>query len=508
MIRAKKFLAVAIFFSAFLLFFFFRLSKLDSLPVFVDEGIYVRWSQVMRTEPSLRFIPQTDGKQPLFMWATVPFFKISSDPLVAGRLVSVAAGFGTLLGLCFLSYLLVGDLLLVSLTALAYAVFPFSVFFDRMALADSLLGMFAVWSLSLSVLFSQTRKLEHAMFLGFAIGGGLLTKSPAVIFYLWLALSLFFCRPSKTAGTKQKTVLNLAIGLVLVFLISQAMYAILRLGPAFDMIGSRNQDYLFSWKEVFSHPLNPLLGNLKTTLSWFWFLFTPGLLLSLILGIFLSKKKKTALFLILISLSPLLGQATIAKVYTSRYILFAVLPLLVLVGLGLNWVLTRKGALVKLSAIPLLLLPLVMSLFFVFKLIKAPLPFDMRNGYLEEWTAGWGQKETAAYFIDLESKGERVVVFTEGYFGTLPDGLQIYTEGHANIIIVGSNPFVRSLPDGLKNTSPENERFFVLNKSRNHLSETDLRDLQLIKEYPKPARLDGTSEALQLYRYQPAGTLQ
>ena len=89
------------------LFFFLRLSKLNSIPVFVDEAIYIRWSQVMRNEASLRFLPQTDGKQPLFMWATIPFFKISSDPLVAGRLVSVATGFGTFLGIGFLTYLFV-----------------------------------------------------------------------------------------------------------------------------------------------------------------------------------------------------------------------------------------------------------------------------------------------------------------------------------------------------------------------------------------------------------------
>ncbi|EKD53140.1 MAG: hypothetical protein ACD_61C00142G0001, partial [uncultured bacterium] len=36
------------------LFLFFRLYRLGSVPVFVDEAIYVRWSQVMRAEPTLR----------------------------------------------------------------------------------------------------------------------------------------------------------------------------------------------------------------------------------------------------------------------------------------------------------------------------------------------------------------------------------------------------------------------------------------------------------------------
>lgn len=499
MTKNKKIWIIIFSLLAFALFFFLRLSKLNNIPVFVDEAIYVRWSQVMKAESSLRFLPQTDGKQPLFMWSTIPFFKISSDPLVAGRLVSVATGFGSLLGIAFLTYLLFGDLLIASLSMLVYSILPFAVFFDRMALADSMLAMFGIWSIGLSILFAKTHKLEHAMFLGFAIGGGLLTKSPAIFFYVWLAIStLFFFR---TKGNKKRSLGNLLLGIFAVVVISQMMYSILRLGPAFNMIGARNQDYLFTWKEVLGHPLNPFIGNFKTTLNWLWLLFSPTLILSFIFGLIPKKTRMTSLFLILVSFIPLIAQASIAKVYTSRYILFAILPLVPIIGFGLNWLITRKGLLIKLSAIIILIVPLIFSLLSVFQPAKAPLSYDMHNGYLEEWTAGWGQKEVASYLINLESKGEKIVIFTEGYFGTLPDGLQIYTEGHKNITVVGSSPRVNNIPEGLINTSPENKRFLVINKSRNFLQPSVLEKLKLIKEYPKPARLDGTQEALQFYEY-------
>lgn len=499
MTKNKKIWSVVFLLLAFVLFFFLRLSKLNNIPVFVDEAIYVRWSQVMKNEASLRFLPQTDGKQPLFMWVTIPFFKLSPDPLIAGRLVSVAAGLGTLLGVALLSYLIFGDLLVASLSMLVFSILPYSVFFDRMALVDSMLAMFGIWSLALSVLFAKTKKLDHAIFLGAALGGGLLTKSPAIIFYVWLAVSiLFFFRPK---GNKLKSIGNLLIGLVAAVIISQAMYNILRLGPAFEMIGARNQDYLYTWKEVLFHPLNPLIGNLKTTLAWLWLLFSPTLLLTLMLGLFPKKTRKLSLFLILISIITLVGQGAIAKVYTSRYALFAVLPLIPVIGFGLSWLITRKGILIKLSSIILLVIPLFFSLLCVFAPTKAPLSFDMYSGYLEEWTAGWGQKEIANYFIDLESKGETVVAFTEGFFGTLPDGLQIYTNGHLNITVVGSSPYVGVIPDGLVKTDPKNQRFLIVNQSRNHLNAGALDALQLVKEYPKPTRPDGTQEVLQLYRY-------
>src|SRR3989304_6028586 len=66
-----------------------RLFKLTYLPIFGDEAIYIRWAQVMRAEPTLRFLPLSDGKQPLFMWVVIPFLKVISNPLFAGRLVSL-----------------------------------------------------------------------------------------------------------------------------------------------------------------------------------------------------------------------------------------------------------------------------------------------------------------------------------------------------------------------------------------------------------------------------------
>ena len=271
----KKFKSVLpVFLLALFFFTAFRLINLNSIPVFVDEAIYVRWSQVMRAEPTLRFLPLSDGKQPLFMWLTIPFLKLVSDPLIAGRLISVAAGLGTLIGLSTLSFLLFNSFVVPAISALLYAVIPFTMFFDRMALVDSLLAMFGVWSLVFSLSFARSHRTDMAMLAGFAIGGGLLTKSPAIFFYLWLLLCFVF--PLNYISLR-KDAKKILLGLVFIIVISQGMYAVLRLGPGFGLIGSRNQDYVFSLKEVIAHPLNPSWGNLKTTLNWFWLLFTPPL---------------------------------------------------------------------------------------------------------------------------------------------------------------------------------------------------------------------------------------
>src|SRR3989344_5815509 len=71
---------------------------LGKLPIFADEAIYIRWSQIMAAEPTLRFLPLSDGKQPLFMWVLMFLVRKLPDPLITGRLVSVFSGLGTIAG--------------------------------------------------------------------------------------------------------------------------------------------------------------------------------------------------------------------------------------------------------------------------------------------------------------------------------------------------------------------------------------------------------------------------
>jgi 4-amino-4-deoxy-L-arabinose transferase-like glycosyltransferase len=360
-----------------------------------------------------------------------------------------------------------------------------------MALADALLSMFGVLSLALSVLLIKTKRIDVAMLLGFSLGGGMLTKSPAIFFYFFALLPFIFSLLTKKI--KLREIFQFSLLFLIALIISQIMYGILRLGPAFEMIGSRNQDYLFSPSEVLRHPLNPLIGNLKSTAVWLFLLLTPSFLVALFIGLIPSQFSLSAIMLLTAFLVPALAQAFIAKVYTSRYILFAIYPLLPLISLGLFRL--------KKYAFLFVILPLVFSGLMIISPQKAPLSRDMRHGYLEEWTAGYGQKEVANYLKSLSIQGKKVVVFTEGFFGTLPDGLQIYVNKDPNITVVGSNPYVGQIPPGLKNTSPDNERFLVINKSRNHLNAGDHQNLTLIKEYPKAVRPEGTQEALQLYRY-------
>src|SRR3989344_2929616 len=102
--------------------FFLRFFNLTLLPVFADEAIYIRWSQIMANEATLRFLPLSDGKQPLYMWILMFFVERFSDPLFIGRLLSVVCGIGTLFGIFAVSYILFENKKVSLVAAFLYAI--------------------------------------------------------------------------------------------------------------------------------------------------------------------------------------------------------------------------------------------------------------------------------------------------------------------------------------------------------------------------------------------------
>src|SRR3989339_82367 len=155
-----------------------RLSNLTKIPIFTDEAIYIRWGQIALQDPAHRFISLEDGKQPMFVWLMLPALKWISDPLLAGRLVSVISGTLTLAGLIVLSWKLFGEKI-GWMSGFIYIISPFFLLYDRLALYDSLTTALMVWALFLTILMSEYLRLDIALLLGMTIGAGFLTKSSA-----------------------------------------------------------------------------------------------------------------------------------------------------------------------------------------------------------------------------------------------------------------------------------------------------------------------------------------
>lgn len=488
----KNSLSIFLILITVVVYFVLRIPNLTLQPIFVDEAIYIRWAQVMRSEPTLRFLPLIDGKTPLFMWTLIPLLKIFEDPLFAGRFLSVIFGFITLLGALFLGWKFF-DKKVGMFAAFLVAIVPFMVFFDRMALVDSMLTAFSIWSLNLAMLLLQNQRLDLAMILGYILGGAMLTKTPGSFNVATLPTTLL---AFKWQQQQKKQKLLKIIGLWLVALvIALAIYNILRLGPGFNNLNSRNQDYIFSLVDIYQRPLDPFLPHLSVLFDWLNRLMTAPILLLLAFAIVMSfrKKNKIVWAILVWALVPILVQTVLLKVFTARYILFSIPPLLVIASYGVS----NLKRIISWSLLVIIISPL--ALYFDYLLLtqpeNAPLSDNERSGYFEMWTAGYGVYEIAT-FLDNESIKQPVVLGTEGRFGTLPDGIQIYLDQNRRVAFIPSSGIISA---ELRVAAKEHPTYFVSNGS--YLSVKD--NLELIKEFPKADKKVGKRESMVLFKVLP-----
>jgi 4-amino-4-deoxy-L-arabinose transferase-like glycosyltransferase len=491
LIKPKLFIPLFFF---LLLYFFLRLQHLTSIPVFGDEAIYIRWSQLIKNVETLRFIPLTDGKQPLFMWITAASFKFLSDPLVAGRIISVISGALIMVSLYTFS-LIFYNYQIAAISSLIYLLLPFSFFFDRLALPDNLLSSLGFTSLLLSFLLARYPRLDISMILGFILGLAWLTKSPAIYFVVLSIITFVLYR---------KNNIKKVYFPVLSSIIAFGIYNILRLGPQFHQIALRNRDYIWSLSDIFKHPLDPLVPHLKDIITiYFQYISLPLIIISLI-GIYLSKKilyaHKKPNIIILWWILPLIANAAMAKVFTARYILFTLPPLILLLSFGIYYFLLGTSAFFKSKILQLLVLIVFFSLniYWIYRISYLPfytiLP-STESGYLSQWTSGWGIKDFAIYLKERASVAN-VIVGTEGYFGTLPDGLQIYTDGVKQLTIFGVGLDLNKVPEKLIDARNHgDEVYLMMNRSRLQLIPGESDKLDLIRFFDKPGQ-----DQLQLFK--------
>ncbi len=473
----NKYLKNSLILASIVLFYLFsRYLNLTSMPVFGDEAIYVRWSQIIKSVDTLRFVPQTDGKQPLFMWLTTLNLRFF-DALSAGRLISVFSGAGTIIVLFLISQSF--------LPSIIYVLLPFTFFFDRLATADNLLSFFGLLSLYLSLYLAKKPRLDLSMILGVSMGLAWLTKSPAIYFVVLSLATFIFYNPKN-----YKKIYYPLLSVFIAFII----YNILRLGPQFSQIAIRNRDYIWPITEILKHPFDPLIPHLKDILGIYTYFISIPVLLSPILYLFFKKKIKFNRESVIILgwwILPLIANAAMAKVFTARYILFVLPALILLLSKFLQPLFNKKYIL-------LLILTFIPNLWKIYQISYFPQNLKLpstESGYINDWTSGWGIKDSADYLIS-RSHSANVIVGTEGYFGTLPDGLQIYTNQIPHLTVFGVGIDITEIPAKLIDAKNHGDEVYLLfNSSRLKLSSTDIDKLSLVKSFIKPDK-----DTLVLYR--------
>lgn len=192
---------------------------------------------------------------------------------------------------------------------------------------------------------------------------------------------------------------------------------------------------------------------------------------------------------------PFAALANFAKILYPRFILFMMIPLLLVAAESAIEVWDRvKRPLVRMVFVGLLLVPsLIISYTIVANPIAAPIPLSDRYQYMDDWPAGGGVPEVVAYLQEAV-RHEKITVYTEGTFGLMPSAIEIYLVDNPNIKIQGIWPLPPVIPDMVKAESLVRPTYLILN-------ETQVAPfgwpLTLVGEYQKGNRVD---RKLRFYR--------
>lgn len=470
----KKFILEATAFPILIVIYFStRLFNIMSLPIFTDEAIYTRWSQIARFDPNWRFISLTDGKQPLFVWMDMVLMRFFKDPLMSGRVVSVSSGLATLIGIYFLTREIfkggeknkVNSRVVGIIAASLFVIFPFSLVYDRMALYDSLVAALFVWSLYFQILFVRKLRFDIAMVLGFVLGASVLTKSIGFlsIYLTPFLLLLFDYRKKERRERFMKFVLYSLVGII----IANLMYAVLRLSPFFHIIDEKNNIFIYTVKDwldfTFMSKINNFVSNSRGLFDWFITYFTiPYILVAIAAFFFYARLFKEKIVLVLWFLLPLLSLCVFGKTLYPRYELFMVMPLIPLVALSVYGFFERyKNIFIRLTfLIVILFLPLRMCYYIIFDIAHAPIPRLDSEQYINGWPSGGGVRESVEYFKE-QSANSPIFIATQGTFGLMPSAYEIYLIQNHNVTIKGYWPINEKIPDDVAKAAKEIPTFFV-----------------------------------------------
>jgi 4-amino-4-deoxy-L-arabinose transferase-like glycosyltransferase len=256
----KRYPDLPVFGGLLLIYFLTRLFNLLILPLFTDESIYIYWAKVIEDTHAQWFISLTDGKPPLLIWLISMLLSIFPTDwyLLAGRLPSVATGAVALIAVYKITGLLFRSIRVSILAALLYIFCPMTLFYDRMALFDSMLNAMLLVSVYFAIRTGRSRQLRDALMWGLFLGLAFLSKPTALVF---LPLTVFAAVASlsfKDIRTHFRTLSGLS---VLAVGLGFGMNSLQRVSSAYPAMVRKNAQFQQPISELLAHPFLFTMGK-------------------------------------------------------------------------------------------------------------------------------------------------------------------------------------------------------------------------------------------------------
>jgi len=420
------------------LFLFSRLFNLTILPLFTDESIYIFWAKTIVTTHSQWFISLTDGKPALLVWMIALFLKIlpSDWYLIAGRLPSVLAGFVGMLGMFFLGREMSKSKMGGYLASFLYILSPFVLWYDRMALYDSLLCTSLVWTVFFTLKTTQKPSWKWALSWGIVLGISFWSKPTAVVFAVmtpFVAMTL-----TKWNFTSLKKVVACSLFAVAT---GEGINFIQRISKVYFLMEAKNSQFQQPLAELIKSPLGLTIGNFPSLMKWMIAYYTwPFFVLCLVaFAYLLIRKWKVGISLLSLWLGSILVFATFGREIFPRYILFTTPYALLAVTIFVVSLGQSKKILIQTVSLIILALCLLPQIIFDFNILtnppKAPLPDTDFHQYISKHPSGYGL-DRVFELIDEKSKTEKVTVVTQGTFGLYPYAFTLRYWSNSQVMII------------------------------------------------------------------------
>jgi 4-amino-4-deoxy-L-arabinose transferase-like glycosyltransferase len=410
--------------AVFVLYFATRLPAIKSLPIFCDEGIYLRWAQQALYDGRL-LVALTDGKPPLHPILMVPFLAVFEDPLVAGRIFSVCFGAITVWGVYLVAKELEGPRLGV-LSALLYVICPFALWYDRLALTESLVMPLFVFAVYFAIKAAKSGSLWYLAGTAVATGLALLTKATAQLLFFIVPFAYLAREKDPDEPPVKRPLVRWLVAVGISLVVAYGMYSLLRFARDFHVVGEMADLHNLSISQLLHNPFKVFFSNVWALLRVLFIYLTPVLFITCLAGLAwgLARRWKGAWFLAVWFV--LAGGVTcfVVTFHFTRFFL-VVLPPLIIGGaygiLGLvDLVVERKKSLVAVVVVLCLAILVPVGLQ-VAAMVASPrnawLPYEDREQFVTRWPAGWGTDETVEY-LEKESEKGKILVGAVGAPGT------------------------------------------------------------------------------------------
>lgn len=483
-----------------LIFGLTRLTELDAWPVFIDEGVHIRWARLVWAGQSLT--AAADGRL-LHVWWLALFWPFKGG-LWLSRAVMVLWGLLTIAALVALGRRLRqpgGGVLAAALYVLA----PMAFFYDRMALTDTMqVALHSLLLLASVALVQRPRWWLAAVVAGLMLSQPM-TKLPGVF---WLGTPAFALLMSD-ARQRGQAAWHTAASYALFALSFAAVVAALQWRGVgyFDLAQSNATGGSLS-------ALPALLGSQALAFVALVPPYLPGvlgLLLLLGIGLGLWHRRLTGAGLLLMALVPTVALAALAGRFQVRYVIPALPPLLLLAGLGwaaqsANWSYWQR----RWAAVGALALVLASGTgAFAVNAWWNPATTRLGDGdtaqYLRDWSAGYGLDVIADDILASAARTPTDLVVIEPttlpmisvYFGAEPHLYALYDYDEPDLRI---KLYYAALTDPFASlASPDRAAYLLVLLPDDAQRLAELRaGRELVREVARPG-----GGAYQLYRIWP-----